>query len=605
MKKLLLFFGFLFATFFAKAQMKLSGTFYKQNFDTLALGLPQGWRVDTNAKAATVGGSALATFVATPGTTSRWGNTGGAFKNVASANGFASFAAGTNAAQLAATDRALGVKQTGTFGDAGASFSFQIDNTFRLSDFELDFKLQSLDSSAGGRTTTWLVQYAFGDKPSVFTTIDIDSNGGNTFANKLKTVSFGSALDDKRETVWIRIVTLKLTTGAGSRTTTAIDDVELRWTGMAVPSFRPLVKNVFPANAASDVPVGTILSIDFSKNISIGDSGNIYIKNETDNTLQTIATSSVFLNAVGTKLNIEGVQLLPSKMYHLTFDSTIVDTAGATTFALEDTTEWRFSTVSALPNLMFEYFDTACVKSNALPALWRKFSSIGSEEWNCTEHATGNASIRMYGHNGTVNTENKDWLISPRLSLSSPDFVAINIHLFKANSGDELSILVSNDYAGSGSPDSATWSPIAVPMSASATNKWRVYNVPMTGHTSSPVHLAFQYNSTSSAGYEMMLDSVITLVKTNIIEQQKSKNKIRVVGYPNNNYLQLEVNAEQSGFQNVSLLNLIGQKLSQQSIWLNEGKQIITLEFDNLPTGMYVVEREQNGAIEWVKCMIP
>ncbi len=167
----------------SSAQYHLSGTAYTQNFDTLSAGLPEGWDITANATDSTIGTSAVSFFIATPGTTTRWGNVTGAFKNVASANSFANFAAGTNALQLAATDRALGIKQTGTFGDPGAAFTFCIDNTYGLSDFEMDIKIQSLDSATGSRTTPWQIQYGFGDDPKVFQAVDAFPTGGNTFKN--------------------------------------------------------------------------------------------------------------------------------------------------------------------------------------------------------------------------------------------------------------------------------------------------------------------------------------------------------------------------------------------------------------------------------------
>ncbi|MBL7710851.1 MAG: hypothetical protein JNL13_00230, partial [Chitinophagaceae bacterium] len=167
MKKPYLFCLALLLCFYVSGQYRLSGTVYRQDFDSLQAGLPEGWETDTNAKAASLGGAAM--LNGTPSSSTRWNNAGGGFKNVASANGFAGYKAATADLQLAATDRALGVRQTGSFGDPGAAFTFLIDHTFRLRDFELNFKLQTLDSNSG-RSTEWLVQYAIGDSPVAFTT---------------------------------------------------------------------------------------------------------------------------------------------------------------------------------------------------------------------------------------------------------------------------------------------------------------------------------------------------------------------------------------------------------------------------------------------------
>ncbi len=70
--------------------------------------------------------------------------------------------------QATATDRALGLRQTGGVADPGGAFVFQIANTTGKINFTLDFSLQSLDASST-RTTTWLVEYGLGSNPTSFT----------------------------------------------------------------------------------------------------------------------------------------------------------------------------------------------------------------------------------------------------------------------------------------------------------------------------------------------------------------------------------------------------------------------------------------------------
>ena len=153
------------------------------------------------------------------------------FKNYASATGLTSSA--TTAAQNAATNRALGMRQTGSVGDPGAAFAFQLANTTGKTNLQLEFKLQSLDAITLGRTTTWRVDYGVGLSPTAFSTVTTSpasltiTNG--TFVNTTVTVNFGSALNNISQPIWIRIVTLTATTGGGNRPSTAIDDVKFSW----------------------------------------------------------------------------------------------------------------------------------------------------------------------------------------------------------------------------------------------------------------------------------------------------------------------------------------------------------------------------------------
>lgn len=237
------------------AQITLTGQSYTQNFDQLGAGLPTGWYVKLSSTATSLGTDA--TF--NGGNKGLWAATGGGFKNYASGNGLEATA--SNEVQDAATNRALGVRQTGSLGDPGAAFVMQIANTTDRNSFELKFQLQSLDITSP-RTTKWQVQYAYGNNPTAFTNLtsspEVISTGGETFSNTEVTVDFGSAIDNINQPVWIRIVALANSTGSGNRATTAIDDVELTWTnGPATTVSAPIFS---PAPGTFYVPQNVVLS---------------------------------------------------------------------------------------------------------------------------------------------------------------------------------------------------------------------------------------------------------------------------------------------------------------------------------------------------------
>src|SRR6266700_1172370 len=117
------------------AQVTLSGSTYAQDFNTIGIdSLPIGFTVRTGATT-----TALGTAVGLTKTATNWNSTTGRYSNYASGN-IGSTA--TTTQQAASADRALGVRQTGAFGDPGAAFVFQVANTTGLTSFTLDFKLQ-------------------------------------------------------------------------------------------------------------------------------------------------------------------------------------------------------------------------------------------------------------------------------------------------------------------------------------------------------------------------------------------------------------------------------------------------------------------------------
>lgn len=196
------------------------------NFDDIGSGLPTGVKAYTGTSATAPGTEAPFTTVSTP-----WNNSSGAFKNFASGTGLT--ATTSVADQASATNRAFGLRQTGSFGDPGGAFVFVINNTTGKSNLKLDFLLQSLDATATGRTVTWRVDYAVGENPASFTALPTTPSSLTTaygnFASTPVSVDLPAALNNNPGKVWIRIVTYTASTGSGSRPSTAIDDFKISW----------------------------------------------------------------------------------------------------------------------------------------------------------------------------------------------------------------------------------------------------------------------------------------------------------------------------------------------------------------------------------------
>ncbi len=203
---------------------------YTQNFNGIAGGIPQGFFVKIGATASSLATGDMPIFGGSLATPTDWNNVSAGVKNFASATGLTATA--TSAQQSGSANRALGIRQTSATGyDPGSAFVILLDNTIGKTNFSLSFLLQSLDNSVG-RTTTWVVDYGFGDTPSSFTTIATSpatNTTGPTFTSTPVTVNFGGVLNNQNQKVWIRVVTLTGTTGSGNRPSTALDDVSLSW----------------------------------------------------------------------------------------------------------------------------------------------------------------------------------------------------------------------------------------------------------------------------------------------------------------------------------------------------------------------------------------
>ncbi|MDB6125265.1 MAG: Immunoglobulin I-set domain protein [Pedosphaera sp.] len=211
----------------------LSGTSYTQNFDGIGSGLPDGWSVNTAATAGSLGNPVTFAVAKTA-----WSSTTGQFANYASATADAgtNFAGSESATvQAANLNRALAVRTTAAFGDPGAAFLLHLQNTTNLGSFQLNLDMLLL--SVQTRSNIWTVDYGIGATPTTFTSVGIynslGTSSGGVFGKINRTFSFGSALDNQSQDVWIRIATFTATAGSGTRPTVGIDNVTLTYTTAA------------------------------------------------------------------------------------------------------------------------------------------------------------------------------------------------------------------------------------------------------------------------------------------------------------------------------------------------------------------------------------
>lgn len=570
----------------------LSGTTYSQNFDALASGLPQGWRVDSlTNKNAGLGNDAISKFSASA--VSWGGSTSRGFKNVASGAVLTSTATTTD--QAASTDRALGIRQVSASGwddmDSLASVSFNIANTSSLASFSLQFNIMSLHTGAK-RYNNWIVQYGLGATPTSFTTIattpatlTIDSN----FTNTSVTVNFGTALDNKTQPVWIRIMPSDTTMGSGTRPLIGIDNFNLSWTGLAVNN-TPQITALNPSNNAMNVPVSTSsLTATFDKNITIG-TGNVTVYNLTDATNQVIAAGSC--SAAGMTVTIPGVTLLNGKNYAVQFDSTCFKWTTYNGTGIYNNTTWSFSTVPPIAppvNTLNETFATCLA-----PALgsFSQTSELGSAQtWKCSAFGHNDAfAVSMNG--GITLGDNTDWLVSPTMNVSAMTNPMLSFWAKRRFAGTTTKeVFVSSNFTGD--VTSATWVPLNVTGFATIdTNGWNVFNnTSLNAYKAANFHFAFKYTATvANPSDELTIDDVTITdgpVSTNSIQLENMN--VAVLGNANDGLLNIAIDAKTSTNYSVRIIDVLGNTIYNGNINATIGKNKYSIQLPAISNGVYVM----------------
>ncbi len=366
----------------AQVTLPSTGT-HVETFDGIGTALPTGWTVRTGAMATTIGTSV--TYLAT---STNWSETTGRFQNSASADNLTSSALSSQ--QSASTDRAITVRQGASFGDPGAAFTVQLNNTTGYRNFQLSFKLQSTAPNSGTalqRTTTWRVDYGLGLAPATFTTATTIpsalTTGNNVFSNQIVTVNFGTALDDLSGPVTIRLVTLTSATGSNNRTASQLDDFTLTYDTPPAITTNPTsltganglmyTEGSGPASRTNSVSGNSFTSATGSVTVTTSDATNFAISSDggTFSSSATLPYSTSTLSA--TTVTVRLASGLPVSS---TYSTTLTFAGGGATATVpvtgtvnSDTTPFLTATPTSLTGFSTTVGTPSTTKTYALTAI--------------------------------------------------------------------------------------------------------------------------------------------------------------------------------------------------------------------------------------------
>jgi len=462
---------------------------YSQNFDGIGSGLPLGISVRTSASLTSIGNGE--TFNPAPGS---WKASGAGFKNFASGNN------DEGVAQATATDRAIGLRQTGTFGDPGAAFVFQVANTTGKINFSLDFNLQSLDA-ASLRTTSWRVDYGFGINPSSFivpaSTGSLITGGGAFFNNAIH-VEFGNALDNISGIVTIRIVALNNSAGSGSRASTGIDDFKIVWED--------------PAGKTMSISTTSLEFAGTAINSSSVATYSILGQTNLDQPIELTATGPFTLSADNNTFS-NSISVLPADATNKTiyvkfspvsvgiFTGTILH---ASTGAISKTVQLLGESIDPAA-LAFNF--NSCSVSGGPGSGFLSTNITGTQKWACSQYGRNSSTgVDVNGFSAGSAQTNDAWLISPSINLNG--IVNIPVLSFYSRgeySGPGLQLLVSTTYDGTSTPNPADWTPLngsfPVPPGGPITAWTLSDNIDLSAYKTAPkLYIAFRYTSSSALG---------------------------------------------------------------------------------------------------------
>lgn len=139
---------------------------------------------------------------------------------------------------------------------------------------------------------------------------------------------------------------------------------------------------------------------------------------------------------------------------------------------------------------------------------WQAVSVKGDEVWAIDAvHGNPGACAKMSGYNGG-NKENEDWLISPKIDLTGLTAANLSFDNAKNYTGNDMEVLISKDFTGSGSPSAATWTTLNYTKSSGSFAYIGSGTVSLSSVVGNKVYIAFKYTSTTSGSATWEIDNV-------------------------------------------------------------------------------------------------
>lgn len=352
---------------------------------------------------------------------------------------------------------------------------------------------------------------------------------------------------------------------------------------------KPLIVTKTPADNATNVPVSTTsISLDFDKNITAG-TGNVYVKNLTDATSQTIGIGTCTIS--GINLTIPGVTLLVGKSYAVQYDSTAVTANSYNAIGIYDTTTWNFSTVPPIAppvNSLNETF-TGCLA----PALgaFTQTSVLGTQTWRCSTFGHNDANA-VYINGGTTLTDNTDWLVSPTMNVSAMANPMLSFWAKRRFAGSTLKeVYVSANYTGDVA--TATWAPLNVSNFATLdTTGWNAFNnTSLMTYKAANFHFAFKYTATvTAASDELTIDDVtITDGPVSTSSIQLENMNVAVLGTANDGVLNIAIDSKATSIYSLRIIDVLGNVIYNGAINATIGKNKYSIQLPAVSNGVYVM----------------
>ena len=251
----------------------------------------------------------------------------------------------------------------------------------------------------------------------------------------------------------------------------------------------------------SDVTIGTVMtpSVEVAATDMNGNVDTSFVEN-----IQVTANGTILTGSPIVETPVSGIA---------TFDNLVFEQGSPSSTLIaerEAINDWDvnsepFAVISG-PSVVNLPIDKNFEDSVLTSGGWFSKSVTGAQEWYVDLY-NGNKFAKMSGYEGGSN-ENEDWLISPPFNADNYANIEFDFFTAKNYTGNDLEVLISNDYDGISDPNTATWNNLSATLSGGAWAWTYSGLIDLSATTGDFVFVAYKYTSTSSESATWEVDSI-------------------------------------------------------------------------------------------------
>jgi hypothetical protein len=223
---------------------------------------------------------------------------------------------------------------------------------------------------------------------------------------------------------------------------------------------------------------------------------------------------------------------------------------------------------------------------------WMQKSVIGDTTWaiDMTHGVAATPCAKVTGYYGGTSHQNEDWLISPSMNFNLYTNEEFTFQSAKNYTGPDIQALISNDYNGTGNPNSATWAPLTATLSAGGWVWTPSGNINVAGTNGTNVRLAFKFTSTDTESATWEVDELLTMGVLIVgVPETTPVSQFNVMPNPSDGQFSLTFPDDSERF--IQVLSIVGSEMYSTTSNLSN----LNINLSGIPSGVYFVKSTETG----------